>query len=705
MKKKVSIYSIIRIWVKTPRVAIVLISISTATLGLCAETELFVSPNGDDANPGTIAQPFRSLERARNAVRKLKHDQKTRVWLRGGVYQREKPFELTEADSGSERAPIVYQGFPDEEVRIVGGKAVTGWKAVSDAAVLTRLSPETRDQVVQTDLSTLGITDYGQVKNGGLELFFKDQPMTLARWPNEGFIKIAGLVEPDTVNVRGTKGSKTGRFMYDGDRPKRWIGEKDAWVHGYWFWDWSDERHPIASIDAEKRIISVKPPYHGYGYRDGQWFYGLNILAELDQPGDWHIDRDTGILTFWPPSGIGQGDAVVSVIPTLLTLKNVSHVTFRDLTFEACRGTAVIIQGGSWNRLADCTLRNLGGYAVRISRATESGVFGCEIHGTGDGGIALNGGDRRTLTSAHLYAENNHIHHYGRWNRMYKAGIHLGGVGNRAIHNLIHHAPHMAIGFSGNDHLIEFNEIHEVCLESNDAGAIYAGRDWTMRGTVIRHNYLHDISGFKGHGCVGVYLDDLFSGTKITGNVFYRVTRAAFIGGGRDCIVENNIFVDCPQALHVDARGLGWAASSVDTTMKTRLKAMPYTTEPWHTRYPKLVHILDGDPAAPKGNLIIRNIFVGETWNNIHEQARTYILLKDNLVDKDPLFLAKPPESFLLCRDSPAYELGFKPIPFDKIGLHRETSQKKPAPAIRGAVVPTDTTLPSAEQQKSGKEI
>jgi len=99
--------------------------------------------------------------------------------------------------------------------------------------------------VVQADLRALGITPYGEVKGGGLELFFDDKPMTLARWPNEGFIKITGLVEPNTVDVHGAKGSKTGKFMYEGDRPKRWAGEKDIWMHGYWFWDWSEQRQKV----------------------------------------------------------------------------------------------------------------------------------------------------------------------------------------------------------------------------------------------------------------------------------------------------------------------------------------------------------------------------------------------------------------------------------------------------------------------------
>ncbi len=291
--------------------------LSSANLAHCQETEIFVSPKGNDAHAGTKAQPFKSLEKARDAARKLKRDRKVVVWLRGGVYEREKAFELTAEDSGSDKRPVVYRACPGEEARIVGGKVVTEWKPVSDKAVLARLTPEARGKVVQADLRALGVTDYGPVKGGGLELFFQNKPMTLARWPNEGFIKITGLVEPGTVNVRGTKGSKTGKFMYPGDRPKRWAGENDAWVHGYWFWDWSDQRHAIRSIDTKKRIISVEPPYHGYGYRVGQWFYALNILAELDQPGEWYVDREAGILYFWPPNRIGNGDATVSVIPDL----------------------------------------------------------------------------------------------------------------------------------------------------------------------------------------------------------------------------------------------------------------------------------------------------------------------------------------------------------------------------------------------------
>ena len=651
----------------------------TATPGDGEAVELYISPTGDDANPGTRASPFQSLERARDAARQFKHNRKVTVWLRGGVYELEKPFELTTEDSGSEGAAVVYRGWPDEEVRIVGGKTVTGWEPVSDEEVLRRLAPQARGNVVQADLKAIGVTAYGEVKGGGLELFFEDKPMTLARWPNDGFIDITGLVEPDTLDVRGTKGSTTGKFFYAGDRPKRWAGEKDLWVHGYWFWDWSDERQKVESIDAEQHIISVSPPYHSYGYRVGQWFYAFNILAELDTPGEWYLNRETGILYFWPPTPIKEGPAIVSVLDTLVNFTEVSHVVFQDVIFEAARGTAIKIKGGSQTRIAGCVLRNLGGWAVQIEGGAKNGVVGCDIYQTGSGGIGLNGhgiyqrGEsgigRKTLTPAGHFADNNHIHHYGRWNRMYGAAISMAGVGNRATHNLIHDAPHMAIEFSGNDHLIEFNEIYNVCQESNDAGAIYAGRDWTMRGTVIRHNYLHHINGFQGRGSVGIYLDDMFSGTEIYGNVFYLVTQAVFIGGGRDCIVENNLFVDCQPALHIDARAMNWASSHVDATMTERLNAMPYKSDLWRKRYPELVNILDEEPSAPKGNVVARNVSFGGQWDNIEDEARPHITVKDNLIDQDPLFEDKPPQSFHLQATSPAYAIGFKPIPFERIGL------------------------------------
>jgi hypothetical protein len=692
-----------------------LMTLAAAACTAAPVVTLYVAPGGNDTWSGTRAEasrgradgPFATLERARDEVRRIK----TRtglppggltVELQAGVYELTQAFELTNQDSGSAEARITYRARPGAEVRLVGGKVIDTWQPVTDPAVLARLDESARAHVLEADLRAHGVTDLGTMKPGprwaqsepGLELFFRDEPMTLARWPNQGFVKIQQLLGPTPIDVRGTKGCKEGMFTYDGDRPKRWLGEADLMAHGYWFWDWADQRLRIAAIDTEKRAITLEPePLHAFGFRQGQWYTVYNALAELDQPGEWYLDRGSGRLYFWPPAAIGSGKAMVSVLPTLVSLNSASHVTLQGLTLECARGTAVRVSGGTESRLVGCVVRNVGGWAAQLAGGLLNGIVGCDIYATGDGGIGLSGGDRRTLTAAGLYAENNHIHHYSRWNPILKPGVQLDGVGNRMAHNLIDNAPHKAVLFGGNDHLIEYNEIHSVVYGANDAGVLYAGYNPSTRGHLIRHNYIHHVYGYEGRGCVGIYLDDMFCSATIFGNVFYQVPRAAFIGGGRDNLVENNLFVDCSPALHIDARALGWASAGV-VNLVTRLKEVPYQEEPWRSRYPQLLSYLEDEPAVPKGNVIARNICWGGRWDEVEAKIREHVRFEDNLTDQDPLFVDAARQDFRLQPESPAWQLGFQEIPLARIGpyasperaswpLHstvRPAPEKPPAP-------------------------
>ncbi len=585
--------------------------------------EIHVSPVG----------PIATLEAARDAVRAAKatSDEPIEVVIHEGRYVLTNALALGPEDAGTAELPIVWRAEDGAKVTLTGAVVVPAFSSVDDD-VRERLAPAARDHVMQADLKALAIEDYGSPEGGGLQLIFRDEPMTLARWPNEGFVEMKEVVGDTPIEVHGRKGFEEGVWLYEDDRHARWADEADPWVHGYWFWDWSDQRHRVASIDPEAKRVEVEAPYHGYGYRNGQWYYAYNLLSEIDQPGEWYLNRDTGVLYFWPPADVTPGDALVTVTPELLNVSNTSHIEFRGMRLEGARRAALIVHDSDSIVLSGATVAHIGDNAVRVSGGTNNRVEYSSFYHLNAGAIGLTGGDRETLTPANHAAIGNHIHHYGRWYRMYRTAVSLSGVGLRAAHNHIHDAPHMAIGFSGNDHLIEYNHIHDVCLESNDAGAIYAGRDWTMRGTKVRYNYMHDIQGFRNEGAVGVYLDDMFCGTEITGNVFYRVTRAAFIGGGRDVTIANNLFVDCDPALHLDGRAMNWASYHVETTMTDRLKAMPYETEPWKSRYPELLELLEDEPAAPKGNRVEQNIAIGGRWNESYKPAPEYISPLDNVV-------------------------------------------------------------------------
>ena len=697
---------------------------------------LYVATCGNDAWSGKLAKPnaektdgpFGTIERARDEIRKTKINgglpkERIVVEILGGRYELAKPVELTAEDSGTAESPIIYRARPGDVVRISGGRFITGWKPVTDPEVLNRLDPSARGKVLQTDLKAQGIGEYGDLgldaewklqtrlatrhyqgeytmgssqasagKNvrPRMEVFFDDEPMPIARGPNEGEVIVEEALGETVRDVRGHKSRLEGIFRYQGDYPKRWVGEKDAWVCGSWSRDWAEQRHPIKSLDPEQRVISVEPPYHYYGYSDGYWFFGFNILAELDRPGEWYVDREQGTLYFWPPGPVDAAQVEVSMAPLLVTMKETAHVTIRGFEFATARGTAIRIDHGEQCRVVGCTFHNLGNHAVTIFEGKENGVVGCDMYGMAGGGIYLVGGDRKTLTPAGHYAENNHIHHFARWDRMYRPAVMLSGVGNRASHNLIHDAPHAAIVFGGNDHLIELNEIHNVCFESHDCGAIYAGRSWTLRGHVIRHNYLHHLYGKSGGPCRGIYLDDLFSGALIEGNVFYHAFWPVFLGGGRDNVVQNNVFVDCPKAIHIDARALGWCGPHADGRIKEArekgtIAGDRYQEPPFSTRYPQLPGLLDDEPKKPKGNVVRRNVFwqgqgenlrrvaggqpVKETWwDDVAPTIRSLVKIEDNLINEDPQFVDEQAGNFQLRDDSPAWKLGFQRIPVEKIG-------------------------------------
>ena len=682
--------------------------------------KLYVSTVGNDNWSGKLSQPnrdktdgpFATLQKARDMIRRLKEQKKLPkgniiVEIREGAYELQGVFELDAVDGGADaQSRIAYVGQKGKEVRLSGGKSLTKWDLVTDEAVLKNLNAGARGKIYQSNLAAIDISDFGSPGGGGIELFFNDKPMWLSRYPNKGFVKITGLLNEDPVDIRGTKGDKVGKFNYEDQRINEWKSEKDAWVSGYWFWDWAEQRHKVSGIDTEKKIMEVAPPYHTYGYRLGQWFYGFNLLSEIDEPGEYYVDREEGMLYFYPPSDVRKGHAFVSVNRNIISMNKVSFLTIQGMILEGCRATVVKMEDCNQALIVGCTVRNAGDEGVVINGGMRNGVAGCDIYGTGSGGIKINAGDRSTLTPAECFADNNNIHDVARIKRVYFPGISLNGVGNRATHNLIEHLPHMAIYFNGNDHLMEYNEISDVCYESNDAGAIYAGRNWTMRGNVIRHNYLHDISGFEGKGCVGVYLDDAFCGVDITGNVFDKVTRAMMIGGGRDNNVLNNIFIDCVPSLHVDARGLGWMHDHPEEWLKEEkeegtILGIAYNKPPYSTRYPKLINIINDEPKAPKGNTISLNICQGGAWDknvgfwrtSIEDKARPYITMADNIVApssavKDslsgsfvivnPLFTdQKNPKQggYQLSADAPALKRGFKQVPFNKMGLYQSDNR------------------------------
>ncbi len=148
------------------------------------------------------------------------------------------------------------------------------------------------------------------------------------------------------------------------------------------------------------------------------------------------------------------------------------------------------------------------------------------------------------------------------------------------------------------------------------------------------------------------------------------------IGGGRDNLVENNIIIDGSPAIHVDARGMGWAKyyfDGSDSTLFKRLNVIQPDKPPYNKRYPQLSQILNDDPALPKGNRIIRNISSGGKWVELHnDETEPLVYFQDNSIDVDKRFLLNKDDMIQIQYDSIIIPPGFQLIPFEKIGLKKK---------------------------------
>lgn len=664
---------------------------------------LWVAPGGKDTNSGTRKSPLGSLEGARDAIRARRKNGKlpvggVAVQIRGGLYPVKSTFMLAAEDSGTAAAPVVYRAAEGETPRFDAGAKITGFTPVRDAAVLARLPAETRNKVVQADLRAQGITNFGVFSPGGfasargfqthplLELFFNGDAMPLAGWPDIGEKTDAvghnGAGSPTTLNgytvVAGTGGDTPDSFSYSGDRPQRWIGEKDAWLHGYWSYEWADSYEKIKSIDPARKTITLGPPATHYGKPSivpGHRYRAVNVLSEIDHPGEWYLDRDTGILYFYPPSDPETADVHLSMLESpVLDMEQVSHVTFQGLTWENGRGDGVILRGGESCLLAGCTIRQFGGNGVQIDGGARHGLLGCDITMLGRGGTIITGGDRKTLTPGGHFVENCDIGHFSRIDHTYTPAVLLSGVGDRIAHNFIHDSSSSALRIEGNDHLVEFNDIQHVLLASDDQGASDMFANPTYQGNVFRYNYWHDIGNGDGWMTAGIRLDDWISGVEIYGNVFERCSDGGFgaiqINQGTDNVIENNVFFQCRAAISGGAASAErWKTTLTGTMVSGFLKEVNATAPPYSVRYPALRHI--GEVPTTK------------VWSNVVLDCPEFLRSSQNkdLVDNtvtttNPGFTDPKRHDFTIRKNSPLWNhLTFQPIPFGQIGLYRDKNR------------------------------
>jgi hypothetical protein len=570
----------------------------------------YVSPHGNDQWGGRLPDPssngqdgpFATIQKALDEVghQPYQAGQLTEVVVRGGSYAVHDPIVV----SGILASRLIIRSQDGEKVLLQGSDVLK--ECVPQKAAIRCLLP------AELDLEG-ALSEHGSRATPAIQLYGEAGRLPVAREPDQGWLAYR---RPDALLPKERL-----HFFVPGGEDLALKGN-EGWVYS-WVNSWFDQYRQIDRGDFPAGSFSLESPLT-YAPKPGQRLRLENFRGALDQPGEWFLDASAGTVLLLPPENMPDSGLRVSVADSIFVFENSRNVTLRGLQLQHARFAAIKVINSSSLMFEDLDIHQIDGEGVVIHGGSNVSLVKGEISHTGKQAVHVTGGNRKTLSPAKHRIAHMRIHDFGEVLAASQSGVRLEGVGVILEHNHIHHGPSTAVLIHGNDHLVSRNEIDHVCLQADDCGAVYSGRDWGYRGNRIVGNHIHHVPGLHlahfdaanrvagfqtpGHGR-GIYMDDAVSGFEISGNILHDIGgRMLQIGGGRDHLIEKNIFIGSGPAIQIDNR---WRHFPWKEQLVPRLNAMPFRESPWRERYPQLARSMNA-PAWPEGNRIQYNIMVSD---------------------------------------------------------------------------------------------
>lgn len=623
------------------------------------------------------------------------------ILVEEGIYSFSSTLELIELDRD-----ITIRAREGAKVLFTGGNSFSfdAFEPVTDSDVLERIVSESgRRAVVQVKLSDVGITDYGKMKIQGFlssndngyspTLTLEGTTLPLACYPNGAgnYLMCTEVLEDGSNNPNVLGSLREIKIKLNSDRYRYWEKAEDIWSLGYLCHDWADSTVPV-TFDQQTGVMSgyVGKNYYAKVNRRIKFF---NLLEELDEPGEWYLDRKTGILYLIPPVTAKEGDVLTftSTNKNLVSVTKSKNITFEGITFTGTTAYGAYLKQAEGILFDNCEFSSIGNAAVYMNQCYRSGVRDSYFHDLGSWGVYLHCcGDRETLTPGECFVENSEFERFSQYRRTYSPAVHMyEDVGNRVSHCEFHDAPHFAIRYDSNDNVIEYSEFYDLCQETADTGAVYTGRYWNTRGNEIRYNYFHDLylGSTPTSGLYGVYLDDAHSSTDVHHNIFYKVSTVSLMGGGRNNSFTNNMIVDCGANLIFDARCISWMDWGEGSGIRNNTNKIKnwQTAEVW-SKYPNLQDLYQDEEQYPKYNLIQNNISLNTPNFKINEYVTQYGTVRENAFIKDTAVVKDyQNKDFSPVKQAASIAKieNFDPIPMEQIGLQRKVKPSGKEPKSR----------------------
>lgn len=473
----------------------------------------FVSTAGTDANPGTLAQPFATIQQAANVAQPG-----DTVFIRGGTYRE----TVTPAHSGTASAPIIFENYNGESVTVSGADPLSGW--------------------TQSQGSIYSAPQAWDLGDGNNEVFVDGQLMTEARWPNSG----TDLFHGNNATADTITSSTPQSGPFGGAATATITSSALTQPAGYW----NGATIHIAPGDGwawqTGIVVHSEPGALTYTYtqlntqfqipRNGNQFFLTGKFRSLDAPNEWFRDAGSSTLYLWTPLGDSPAshDVQVKHRQFAFDLSGSSFVTVRGVNLFA----ASINTSSSSH---DLSLANLN--AQYISQATiDPNPFAAKS-ATPTTGILLNGNNIALTDSTIAWSSGNGVAITGSDDTVQNCFIHdvgyaggdesailFRGSNNQALHNTIYNAGRNGITdyFAGNEKVLN-NVVHDFGLMTSDAGGFYSFQT-EGAGTEIARNLIYNGHG-GGFGNTGLFLDNGANDFLLHHNVVWSVDSALKMNG------------------------------------------------------------------------------------------------------------------------------------------------------------------------------
>ncbi len=643
--------------------------------------KLYVALGGNDAWSGMLPcadggrsdGPFATLDRARDEILRRKAAGQlasgATVLIRGGRYEQSETLVFTPDCSGETDAPVLFAAYENEEVILSGGRRISEWN-VENGRWMARLP----------DVAA-GVWDFAQ-------LFVNNERRHRPRLPREGYWFVRRLSPASKAIGEGNYD----RFRCGSDEIlPSWSNPQDIELH--FFHIWSTSRLRLKSVDGQEVATA------GSTFRRldrGTRYLVENVKEALERPGEWYLDRPTGVLTYIPLPGEVPGSTQVYAprLRAIVELRGeperkrwVRNLQFRGLTFAHSNWTtppnghcvsqaefsmeaAVAAVGARDCSFTNCRFTHLSSYAVDVGKACKRNrLEGCEMSDLGAGGVKI--GQAASFEDDELLASHNIVRDclLAHGGRMHPAavGVWIGqSHSNTVEHNEIFDFYYSGVsvgwtwGYKPNPchgNIIAYNHIHGMPQEVlGDQGGIYTLG--AQPGGVIRGNYIHDQYGVPW--AVGIYLDEGSSQILVEDNLVHRVTtHALHCNYGRENLARNNIFA-CGAGGHIGrCRGEEHVTFTVERNIIYWEEGDLFNKgHPWDKGQYVFDWNLYWNPTQPRFPL--RN-WTWEEWQGRGQDRHSLIA--------DPLFVDPRNADFTLKPGSPAEKIGFKPFDVRRAGL------------------------------------